>query len=236
MGEGVIVSIVVPTLNEEKYLPRLLESLNWQTVTDFEVIVADAASQDGTLEVVRQWDCVLAPGGRPAQGRNHGAGLAQGQYLLFLDADVTVPPTFIEDLLGNMEQKQLAVASGFIIPDSRRPVDHVLLFLSNWYHFLLQLVSPHASGFYIAARKTLHDRIGGFNEEVWMAEDHDYVVRAARHGKFRYLRHPRVRFSTRRFDKEGRARLLWKFFVMEMYRAFFTEIRRENVHYEFGKF
>jgi glycosyltransferase involved in cell wall biosynthesis len=236
MGEGVTVSIVVPTLNEEKYLPRLLESLNWQTRTDFEVIVADAASADGTLEVAQQWNCRLAPGGRPAQGRNQGARLAQGQYLLFLDADVTVPPSFIEDLLAKMELKQLAVASGFIIPDSRRLVDHVLLFLSNWYHFVLQLVSPHASGFYIAARKTLHDRIGGFNEEVWMAEDHDYVVRAARHGKFRYLRHPRVHFSTRRFDKEGRARLIWRFFVMEIYRAFFKEIRKKIVDYDFGKF
>jgi glycosyltransferase involved in cell wall biosynthesis len=230
-----MLSIVIPTLNEEKYLPRALDSLQQQTFTDYEIIVADAASTDRTREVAAAYGCLLVPGGRPAQGRNAGARVARGEYVLFLDADVNLNPTFLEDLLLKVHEKKLRVASGFITPESRRLFDKFMVAVSNWYHFTVQLVSPHASGFYIIAHKTLHDQIEGFNEDLFLTEDHEYVMRAARHGKFRYLWRPRVKFSVRRFDKEGRLFLIWKFLVLEIYRIF-KEVKREVVNYEFGKF
>lgn len=106
---------------------------------------------------------------------------------------------------------------------------------SNLWHFAIQLFYPHASGFYILALKALHEKIGGFDEELFLTEDHDYVRRAARHGKFRYLWNPRVKFSVRRFDKEGRLRLIWKFLVLEIH-MLFKRVKKEVVRYEFGKF
>ena len=82
---------------------------------------------------------------------------------------------------------------------------------------------------------SLHEKIGGYDEELFLTEDHDYVIRAARHGKFRYLWKPRVRFSVRRLDKEGRLRLIWKFLVLEIY-MIFRKVKDEVVGYEFGKF
>jgi glycosyltransferase involved in cell wall biosynthesis len=169
-----MLSVVIPTLNEEKYLPCLLHALRQQTYPPCEIIIADAHSSDRTRTAALRHSCRVVPGGRPAQG-------------------------------------------------------------SNLYHYAMQRISPHASGFYIIVRKSLHDQIGGFNERLFLTEDHDYVVRAARHGKFKYLRYPQVTFSVRRFNKEGRARLVWKFFVLEIYRMF-KEVRRELVRYEFGKF
>jgi glycosyltransferase involved in cell wall biosynthesis len=230
-----MLSVVIPTFNEKKYLPRLLNSLEQQTYTDYEIIVADADSTDGTRTVAVRHGCQVVPGGRPAQGRNAGARCARGDYLLFLDADVTVEPRFLQDLLDRVRRYRLEVASGFITPESDRLIDKLMVTVSNLYHFAVQRISPHASGFYIIARKSLHDRIGGFNEGLFLTEDHDYVIRAARHGKFRYLWYPRVSFSVRRFIKEGRARLVWKFFVLEIYRIF-KEVRHEVVGYEFGKF
>jgi|UniRef100_A0A7V6DPV2 glycosyltransferase involved in cell wall biosynthesis len=230
-----VLSIVIPTLNEEKYLPCLLESLQHQTFRDFEIIVADANSRDATRRIARAFGCKLVAGGRIAEGRNAGARHAQGEYVLFLDADVTVAPTFLEELLDKIAGKNLDVASGFITPDSKKIFDRVMVTISNLWHFAIQYVYPHASGFYIVARKTLHDAIGGFDEELFLTEDHDYVIRAARFGKFRYLWKPRVKFSVRRFDKEGRWRLIGKYFYLELH-MLFKKVKEDVVDYEFGKF
>jgi glycosyltransferase involved in cell wall biosynthesis len=59
-----VLSIVIPTLNEEKYLPRLLQSLDCQTIKDFEIIVADANSRDATRQVAAEHGCRIVAGGR----------------------------------------------------------------------------------------------------------------------------------------------------------------------------
>jgi len=230
-----MLSIVIPTLNEEKYLPQLLRSLKKQTFKDFEIIVADANSQDATREIARRYGCQVVMGGRIAPGRNAGARQARGEFILFLDADVTLVPSFLEHLESKVGEEKLDVASGFIAPDSRKKFDHIMVTTSNLWHFVIQHFYPHASGFYIFARKSLHEKIGGFDEELFLTEDHDYVIRAARLGKFKYLWKPRVKFSVRRFDKEGRWGLIWKCLVLEIY-MLFGKVKKEIVHYEFGKF
>jgi glycosyltransferase involved in cell wall biosynthesis len=230
-----MLTIVIPTLNEEKYLPHLLKSLEQQTWKNLEIIVADANSQDATRNIAAQYGCQVVAGGRIAQGRNAGARRARGEYILFLDADVTVPPDFLVDLMAQVRKKKLEVASGFITPDTKKLFDKVMVAVSNLWHYAIQLYYPHASGFYIIAHKSLHEKIGGFDEELFLTEDHDYVIRGARQGKFRYLWRPRVKFSVRRFDKEGRWKLIWKYLVLEIYMAF-RHVKEEVVGYEFGKF
>jgi glycosyltransferase involved in cell wall biosynthesis len=231
-----MISIIIPTLNEEKYLPRLLDSLGKQFFTHYEIIVADADSTDRTCELARCYGCRVVGGGNPARGRNEGAGHAKGKYLLFLDADVMVKETFLGELTQRVRQRKLDVASGFVTPDSMKLLDRVLVTASNWYDYVVQYIRPHGSGFYIFVRKSLHERIGGFNENLFLAEDHDYLSRAARKGKFAYLTQPRVIFSMRRFDKEGRWSLVWKYFILEIYRAFKKEVRAKIVSYDFGNF
>ena len=230
-----VISIVIPTLNEEKYLPHLLQSLRQQTLTDFEIIVADANSQDNTRKIAESFGCQIVEGGRIAEGRNAGARQAVGEFIFFFDADVTVATTFLEELMHKIHKKNLDVASGFITADSNKIFDTIMVATSNIWHFAIQCFYPHASGFYIIARKSLHERIGGYDEELFLTEDHDYVIRAARYGKFRYLWKPRVKFSVRRLDKEGRLRLIWKFLVLEIY-MIFRKVKDEVVGYEFGKF
>ena len=82
------VSIVVPTKNEEAYLPILLASLRGQTFQDFEIIVADAHSTDRTREIALQAGAKVVDGGMPGPGRNRGAAVAQGEIIFFFDADV----------------------------------------------------------------------------------------------------------------------------------------------------
>ena len=79
-----IFSIIIPTYNEEEYLPVLLESIKKQDFDDYEVIVADANSTDRTREIAEEYGCIVVDGGLPGVGRNNGARVAKGEYLLFL--------------------------------------------------------------------------------------------------------------------------------------------------------
>ena len=83
-----ILSIIIPTYNEEEYLPVLLDSIKKQNFEDYEVIIADANSTDKTREIASEYGCIITEGGMPAVGRNNGAKIAKGEYLLFLDSDL----------------------------------------------------------------------------------------------------------------------------------------------------
>jgi hypothetical protein len=85
------VSVIVLTYNSEKYIKRCLHSLERQTMADFEAIVVDAGSTDGTEAIVRSFDarfrwCVLA-GSDMGTARNHGMKQSRGRYITFLDSD-----------------------------------------------------------------------------------------------------------------------------------------------------
>lgn len=67
------ISIIVPTKNEERYLPGLLKSIKKQTVQPYEIIVADAGSTDRTVEIAKKYGAKVIKGGIPQVGRNKGA-------------------------------------------------------------------------------------------------------------------------------------------------------------------
>ena len=74
-----ILSIIIPTYNEEEYLPVLLDSIKSQSFDDYEIIVADANSTDKTREIAESYGCIVVAGGLPAVGRNNGAKIAKGE-------------------------------------------------------------------------------------------------------------------------------------------------------------
>lgn len=110
------LSIVVPTLNEERNLQRLLQSIRSQGRTPREVIVVDQASTDRTGDVAEAYGCIVVqvPPSRfyspPARSRNAGAGAANGRYLVHLDADMELPdPHFLERLQALFDDQHRAV-------------------------------------------------------------------------------------------------------------------------------
>jgi glycosyltransferase involved in cell wall biosynthesis len=103
-----MLSIVIPTFNEEKYLPGLLKTLQEQTFKDYEIIVADNDSSDATRTIAVMAGARVVGGGLPARGRNLGAEVARGEWLLFLDADVILP----SDFLGACPSNRITKAVG----------------------------------------------------------------------------------------------------------------------------
>jgi glycosyltransferase involved in cell wall biosynthesis len=212
------LSIVIPTKNEEVNLPRLLASIKEQTFKDYEIIVADAGSTDKTREVAESFGAKVVEGGMPGPGRNRGAAAATGHTILFLDADVVlVSPKFLQENLDEMKRKGACVATAKVKPLTRNPIDRALHEVYNAYAIATERMMPHAPGFCIFVKKHAHDEIGGFDEAVVFAEDHDYVQRAEKEGyRFRILRSQPIAVSVRRLDKDGRLAIAIKYTLAEL--------------------
>ena len=211
------LTVVIPALNEAEGLARLLGQLASQTRVPDQVVVADAHSTDATREIAEQLGATVVDGGMPAVGRNAGAAVATSELLLFLDADVDLDPTFIEEAVAEFFERELTIAGARIEPLEREPGNLFACEVANFYLEAMQYVSPHAPGFCMLTRKETHDAIDGFDEEVLLAEDHDYAQRAAELGKFRILRCMPVRTSMRRIEKEGILQLAFKYVYCELH-------------------
>lgn len=230
------ISIIIPALNEEKTLPHLLECLKDQEFRDFEIIIADAGSTDKTKEIALTYGAKVIVGGLPAFGRNAGAKVALGQWLLFLDADILLAKKFLGSMLEEAEKEKTDAASCGVIPLSDKVIDALLHDFVNAYISVTQYFYPHAPGACIMIKKTLHEKIGGFDESIHLAEDHNYVSRAKKNGKFKILKEPKIYISVRRLDSDGRFNISAKYVMCEVYRMMLGEIRSDIFKYKFGQF
>jgi glycosyltransferase involved in cell wall biosynthesis len=106
-----MISIIIPSYNEKDVLAKCVESLGFQTYTDFEIIVIDDGSTDGTLEILKNLkktipDFKFAKQNHKGAGaaRNFGERLAKGKILVFVDADMTFDKNFIKKLVAPIEE------------------------------------------------------------------------------------------------------------------------------------
>jgi len=231
-----MLSIIIPTLNEEKYLPILLKEIQKQNFSDgFEIIVADAGSQDRTIEIARAFGCKIAPGGLPAKGRNEGAKVAEGDTLLFMDADdIYLPTNFLKQLLEEFEKRNLDVASFPICPQGNG-FDRIAYGNYNLWARISQNFLPHATNS-ILVKKENFEKIGGFDEEIKMAEDHEFVRRAAKFGKFGFIKTEPVLTSTRRFERDGRLKTYLKYLIAGLHMFFLGKIKSDIYNYQFNQY
>jgi glycosyltransferase involved in cell wall biosynthesis len=231
------VSIIIPALNEEAMLPRLLDSIKSQDFDGCEVIIADAKSKDRTREIAAEYGCLVVDGGLPAAGRNSGARAASGELLFFLDADVLLPPGFIKNVYEEMQDRFIDLATCEIKPLSDYQLDRIIHGLMNLAVILNLWIDPKAFGFCIFVTKRLFNRVGGFDETIYVAEDNDFVKRASVFRQLRFLNSAYIKVSIRRFEKEGRFAYMKKGIKLNLYRAFMGEIRNDEVvKYEFDAF
>lgn len=230
------LTIVIPTKNEQENLPRLLASIKAQTYTDYEVVVADAGSTDKTREIAESYGAKVVDGGMPGPGRNRGVAVAQGHVILFLDADVTMTSTkFLADNLAEMKRKGANVATCLVKPVSRNPVDKAMHEVYNAFAVAMERMRPHAPGFCIFVKKHAHEEIGGFDETVVFAEDHDYVQRAEKAGyRFRVLRAQPIAVSVRRLDKDGRLGIAMKYMMAELHMVVKGPYKEMPYDYQMG--
>ena len=226
-----MISIIIPAFNEERCLPRLLDCIKKQTYRNYEIIVADANSNDKTTQIAKKYNCRVVKGGMPAVGRNNGAKAAKGDVLLFLDADSLIEKDFLENALKDIEKRKLDVAGTYLCPLSKNLIDKIFLVIFNAWTYVTQFFYPNACGSGIFCRKWLHKKVKGFDETIKLSEDMDYAKRAGKRGRFRMIKNSKLIYSMRRYEKEGRLMVGFKLFLSALYRLFFGEIRSDVFKY-----
>lgn len=229
------LSIVIPTLNEEAYLPLLLKSVDGQTLTDYEVIVADAGSTDRTAAIAGEFGAAIVRGGMPGVGRNAGAAAARGDIILFLDADVILSDDeFLTETVAEFDRRGLGSASCEVKPLSDKVVDRAMHWVYNAYLTSTSQILPHAPGFCIFVRRDVHEAIGGFDETVQFAEDQEYVIRAAKIAPFDFLESRPIPVSVRRLERDGRFTTAAKNMIAELHMRTIGPVRSDFLKYRFG--
>jgi glycosyltransferase involved in cell wall biosynthesis len=217
VGSSLDVSVIVPTWNEERYLPRCLHSLRRQTRgRPKEVIVVDGGSTDRTVEIAGRWaDKVLIEPDKPVgAARNIGAEEARGDILAFIDADTFACPDWLSAIERALSSNAGTVGvTGPTLPHDGRPIDVVTYRLWTIYlqRILLRTGMPHVIGFNCAYRREPFRLVGGFDEVSVMSEDIRLAQKIRKHGNIAYEKGMWALTSARRFRRYG------NFYIASLY-------------------
>jgi glycosyltransferase involved in cell wall biosynthesis len=203
-------SLVIPAYNEERLLPRLLDSVDVARATygdsnAIEVIVADNGSTDRTAAIAGERGCRIAQVEKRviAASRNGGARIAQGGILAFIDADSQVhAQTFVEIDKALANPRCVGGATGV-------RMERLSLGIALTYAMILPLVwSTSMDTGVVFCRKADFDALGGYDETRVIAEDVAFLWALRKLAKKRGQRLMRARgakaiASTRKFDEFG---------------------------------
>jgi glycosyltransferase involved in cell wall biosynthesis len=197
------VSVIIPTLNEEKYIePTLLSIRNQDYKGKYEIIVVDSGSNDKTVEIAKRYAdkiIVIEKKGVSA-GRNAGAMVAGGEILLFVDADTILLPNVISEAVERLKKKDVvAVSIPFIGDDVTKNIFYILGCSTNYLFSKINLCIT--SAVCLACKKDAFWKVGGFNENLYVTEDVDLGLRLKKVGKIEIVKSTLAVTSARRLKK-----------------------------------
>ncbi|RJS85957.1 glycosyltransferase [Candidatus Bathyarchaeota archaeon] len=198
------VSVIIPTFKEGRYIENLLSRLQ-RVNYPIEIIVVDGGSMDGTVETAKRYTgkvYQLMERGI-SKARNYGAQMAEGEILVFMDADVYPPLDFPEKVLKAFRDPTVIGATCNIMPIRPKPTEKAFF---KFYNRLIRIVSffkPHSRGEFFAVRRREFMMVGGFDENLPCLEDHDLAMRISRYGKFIFINELTVYETMRRIRKMG---------------------------------
>lgn len=183
------LSVVIPAYNEEDFLGEAIDSIKGSiektTIDSYEIIVSDDDSTDGTAEIAKEHGASVVRSGKRNIGatRNKGASQAQGEYLLFVDADSLVPPQVMQELEAAMEEE--CIGGGALMQWSQ-PAN----FLSNfslrfWTWISKRFTLPAGSFFFV--RREAFEQVQGFDEELYVSEELHLAKKLKRLGSLKIL-------------------------------------------------
>lgn len=193
------ISIVTPTLNSAQYVRETIESIKNQSYKNWEHIVVDGLSTDGTLDVVREYPnikLIVEKDFGQSSAINKGMRLTSGEILAWQNADDLYCPTTFQTIVDYFENNpsidviygdyQLIDENSKWICEVRPPKWNLWLFAHA------RFVPMQPTVFW---RRKVYDEIGNLNEELHYCMDVDYFSRAAK--TFKFARIPKVLGSFR---------------------------------------
>jgi phosphoglycolate phosphatase len=224
------LTIIIPTLNEEFYIPRLLDSIAEQkNAPKLQIVVVDANSKDKTALKVQEFqtkfsDLVfIIADPNVGHQRNVGATQAKYDYILFLDADVILPSDCLKKLSLYINGSSNFIATTIHLTERMSILDCAgLAFLYGLFLLSWLARMPVINGDFVFTTREVHKRINGFKEGAILGEDTDYGLRAIKSGaKYRFIVKTHIIASDRRVKNMGRWRLilLYSRVFLKVYRS-----------------
>lgn len=246
------VSIVVPVYNGVRLLPAALESAFKQTFQDFEIIVVDDGSTDGTRELLASYgDRIRAfhqQNGGASSARNHGIREARGEYIAFLDSDDLWQPEKLAiqmvclrehpdagvcftDLNYFDERNQWSAEFKRVVPPSGMMFDAILR-----NHFI--------SMSSVVVRRKCLDEVGLFDESLIGCEDYNLFLRLAQRYPFQFIAQPLIESRCHEGNLSNNLPQMCRDEIanVDKIAAMFPEMRiprqelRHEIYYRFGQY
>jgi rSAM/selenodomain-associated transferase 2 len=234
MTNNLELSVIIPTLNEEAEISRLLEELDQQIGVSFESIVVDGGSSDQTIEFASRGGarCLDSESGRGKQ-MNLGAKYARAPILLFLHADSSLlEKNILKNAISSFREKSqelqsLQIAGHFSLEfntESRRK--------SRAYRYyeektrLNRCNTTNGDQGFLLSKEYFLD-VGPFDEDLPFLEDQKLAENIRRDGTW-FTIPAKLKTSARRFEKEGMARrMILSAIVMGLHESNFSAFFRE---------
>lgn len=194
------VSIVIPTLNEEKSLPEIFENLKKLDPKPFEIIIADGVSKDRTPELVTQngYKLIRVIGRGRALQMNEGAQAAKGDIIVFLHADTLVPKDLVHIVNDTLKNPKIAMG-GFICLMKGKYRTQWFISLNNYFKTYLAAFFYNPYRFFckgfrflfgdqvMFCKKEDFQKIGGFDSNLPIMEDADICIRINKIGRIKQI-------------------------------------------------
>jgi len=201
-----LVSVIVPTLNEEKYIEKCLKAIRNQSYRNYELIISDGDSDDKTIEIAKKYadKIVISKKRGFAAQHNNGAKVSSGKILVFVRADNIVA----EDLL---EEAVRFVNNGYVCGGCKVIPDEPYKASYNIFYSIISFLNVITSKMKINIAfigdvfffdKKAFSKISGF-KEVAGSEDVDIIIRIRNIGRIGWTGKTYTINSSRRFKKEG---------------------------------
>ncbi len=217
------ITVIIPTLQEERLLPLLLADLRAQTAPVQEILVVDGGSSDRTREVAAPFARVIT--GMRGVGRQRAVGVEQatGDLLVLLDADVRLGPDAIADLAAAFLRKGCTVACPYYWPLQATVAARAVFLFFACLFWIFQRVAPSGAGCCILITRDQALKAGNFRSDT-PYDDIAMIRRAGSMGVFRMLP-VWIGVSDRRFRREGTLRVFLRwlslspFFLLGIFRV-----------------
>ena len=226
-------SIIIPTLNEEKLLPNILNQLRDNKITslfDAEIIISDGGSTDRTIDIAYKYtNKVIIHKDTNKQGiaagRNAGAHFAEGGYYIFIGADIIFQDVvdffnFVDRNFVNTDYLGMT-CNIKIFPDEEKFSDRFFHSFLNFYFYSLNIIGMGMGrGECQVLSKKVFEEFKGYNEELAAGEDFDLFRRIRKKGNILYARDYYIYESPRRYRKYGYLKVCKMWFVNSYYVVF----------------
>ena len=209
------ITIIIPCKNEKKIISKCLDLINYQNgIKNVKVIVSDS-SDDETKDNLNKrkkdkFKLKIIDGGLPSVARNKGVKYVDTPYILFLDADVfLLDEELLVDIINFMVNEDVELSTCKFTSTNGR-FNKVFNFLFG-FQKSTKYISPFALGGFMMIKTDKFKEVGGFDEDVKIAEDYQ-LSRKIASNKFKLFN--RVVFTTpRRFENKG-IRYMAMIFIM----------------------